>query len=96
MFVGGMTGGQYVSRLDLQLPMPVALAHGGIADPSGMATRAVNALVELQRKPDAMRKIIAEAQSKRQALESRLEAAFPWLNNWPTRSRKPPTSSRRC
>jgi N12 class adenine-specific DNA methylase len=77
MFVGGMTGGQYVSRLDLQLPMPVAMAHGGIADPSGMATRAVNALVELQRKPDAMRKIIAEAQSKRQALESRLEAAFP-------------------
>ena len=77
MFVGGMTGGQYVSRLDLQLPIPVALAHGGIADPSGMATRAVNALVELQRKPDAMRKIIAEAKSKRQALESRLEAAFP-------------------
>jgi N12 class adenine-specific DNA methylase len=77
IFVGGMSGGQYLSRIDLQLPMPAALAHGGIADPSGMATRAVNALVELSREPARMRKIIEEAKAKREALSSRLDAPFP-------------------
>jgi N12 class adenine-specific DNA methylase len=76
-FVGGMAGGQYVSRIDLQLPMPAVLAHGGIADPAGMATRAVNALVELSREPVRMRKLIDEAKSKREALSSRLDAPFP-------------------
>lgn len=66
-------------RAEIGVRLPdsfMVLAQDMTPDPVGMAMRATNALVALARKPEDMRRYIAEAKDKRAALESRLNAPF--------------------
>jgi N12 class adenine-specific DNA methylase len=70
-------GGLFQSRIHLALPSGrVSLAETDQADPVGMAARSTNAIVALQREPEAMREKITRAEDTRNALESRLHAPF--------------------
>lgn len=81
MVEGRMNGSgdftEYRSALGLMTPVTTVLSHDPNVDPVGMVTRANNALVEVSREPDRMRKIIEEMTAKRASLESRLDAPFP-------------------
>lgn len=75
--IGGGDFTEYRSALGLMTPVTTVLSHDPNVDPVGMVTRANNALVEVSREPDRMRKIIEEMKAKRASLESRLDAPFP-------------------
>lgn len=70
-------GGMFQSRIHLALPegsLPLAETHQ--ADPTGLAMRAINALVQIERLPDEMRSKIEELKAARNSLEPRLNAPF--------------------
>jgi len=74
---GHMHDGKYIPGLGLKTAPGTMLAESPLVDPVGLAIRARNALVEVARKPVEMRRILAEAQAKQNALAGRLEAPFP-------------------
>lgn len=78
MFSGGMASGVYLNHVFMPMPddLNVRLAETALADPTGLAMRATNALAALERRPAELRSAIAEYKAKREALAPRLDAKF--------------------
>lgn len=75
---GGETvAGQYMTKLMLDTPNPIALVTDAGTSPVGVAMRAQNAVIEVARQPAKMRERITEARAQMDGLSTKMNAPFP-------------------